>query len=419
MDPAHTRGGWLPGLLALLLVACDPSASLFVERTWPADQTALLTITGGNLVPLEARPRLLPPEGATELSIALPSKIQIFVDTYAPGRIDRACAPAYDGDPLPPADASWTSGLVPSNSQTIVLHEGSVSSRPMLAGRSCVPRDLCSEVRVTIYQSPVEDDLRSLVLANDRAFVLGKSFELITVDPEGPRTLPSDPRLTGDSGGLVDDGRGGFIAKDEQKAFFALDGSGAVTATWTAPESIRGLFRGDGTILALTSTSPRRIVELTAGSTIAAPFSTPPADLSELAIVRRDLIAGWSKTDLYLFDGRRWDYQLQAIELDSVAGDEDELIALQSLRTTFLQRDGSWLEIPFAPVISPKATALGAGHFLVVGEAGRAAIWDGDRWCEIETEAGNFQRVEVSSDARVVWAISYREIVRFELPPRS
>lgn len=414
----------------VLVAACQPASSVYIDADWPRDHTAVVLLTDETNTPLEA-PHLVTPRETLEVSFDDADRVRVHVRTYEPGTRAANGDPIHGcsvevggaGDPLPPAHTAWISRPIDRDDDGVLelqMEPVEAAADLDLRSLSCTTPDRgCVDFSITKIDLPSE--LRPFQVApigNEVAIIgadvhVGPTRETMFARISGDEVeiFDPDPALTGFVNDLAWNGADELWGVDDADTLFRMSVDGQALP-FNETVYAKGVAASlDGTVLAY---GDRGTVELLAGGTVVVQRTDVPADLVALEISRAGLMLGASELSLYLYDGVVWDTPFRVSpleELKAVAIDDRIRVTVGSgenarLWTTVTQ-DWTALSRPYDAGVKLRAVAsLGGGRFVTVGDESSVAVYNGRRWCPLDAAvAGDFLEVEASPSGRVAWAV--------------
>src|SRR5262249_37136173 len=127
--------------VAALCSGCSIVGDLYIERTWPEDQDALLIITDESDTPLEAAPRLFRAGEDVAFALRRSRALRLYVRAYAPEERQAlaTCPPLFraGGRKLPPAASAWRSQLISPETLGAVSFEPDPEPERIALGSNC------------------------------------------------------------------------------------------------------------------------------------------------------------------------------------------------------------------------------------------------------------------------------------------
>lgn len=285
----------------------------------------------------------------------------------------------------------------------------------------------CRKLSVQGWPAPSADVFfeASAALEGDRAIAVGFSADeapptFIALGPDGPAPLATPAGLVGRVRSMTSAGASTVYGLADTPLadggrLFAIDARGTrLPAPVVAAPGIRAVVRASADGLVLVS-SDEGVVELTRGATVTR--ARPDFDVNPtlLHVATRDRILALDPRGLRFGDGRTWatEYVFRLFESPLALSGDAELLLLTGETGLVMVRDESshgWTKLPAPPLgalLLWSSTPLGAGHFLVVGARGYAAVWTGERWCPIETGTHTaFFSTARTPGSRVAWAVA-------------
>lgn len=429
MKPTPSRG-----LAALLAVgtACSGNRSVFLEKTWPLEQSAVVVLTqlDGRLV--ERAPRVFEGSNPLAFTIELSGDVRVYVETFTSQQTGgpdlRRCGVRFGGDGgrLPRPAGAWTSDPLPAGGGRASFHPREPDPNLDLRFVRCdePAPTACDRIEGRSFRAALESTSfeRVAFVSVDLAFVAGvdlttEQHSLWTIDRNG-RTVRADmPWVRASPAGLVWDETAGILfALFEDGEIFEVEPSGSVRARLSidglAAIGIAGDHRGHAIVFDGT-----RAFDVEAGSIAPAPRDVTdrfPPQMTALTILdpeRMIAIAGGAIVELSSGVWRRVPGGQGIRDSDrtrSVRGTRD-LLSFVGENDVRLSEGGSgrFGPIPEPFLSAPSHDGIVIGHgLLAVGGGGRASVWNGRAWCAIDTGAiSGLLSVDGSSDGHAALAV--------------
>ena len=365
-----------------------------------------------------------------------------------------AIDPRLDGQgptqPPPPDQVLWTQVTTDgprhveyeTKDWTDWLAEVTAGRRPPLTfGRS--PSTSCTWVRTQTIAPPSGYWITRITALSDREAIIagdGPDPDAMAVGKVQGSTLTMlapDPRIGPTPVALASDGRASLYgvsasAGSTGARAFRLDAE----ARWQGPvdlaggmQSPKGVSIGqDGSVFFF---SDDGLFELAPNTDRADQRPDLAMPVEKLHVVSRERIVALSVADVHVLDGDGWnrEHVLGSLnQIHSFGGDELALVAVGPLEVVLVRDEHTrawkeWKRPADRGHHLRSVVGLGGGQYLVAGNKGLAAIWNGERWCQIaDTPNTSFWTADRAPSADVVFAIGRVDqtateaaIVRFDL----
>ena len=203
-----------------------------------------------------------------------------------------------------------------------------------------------------------------------------------------------------------------------------IDGNAKPPAGLPAEFSAEGVVRGaDGDIYFYGESGIAKLERTSSTAKILSDFRHAA---NRMYAVSEDLVAAFDEGDrtLWTYDGSAWNPELSIAGLEAVygiGGDEDVLVVYGKAQLAYVRKDRTWTRLPeaFASGHFRDLVGIGQGRFIVVASSsyqttpsiGRAAIWSGSKWCELDVPmSAGLEGVDVSPDGRTAYLVGNNNI---------
>lgn len=425
----------------MLAVGCAPGEVVHLEPPWPAGQSAIVIVLGEDGAPLGAH--LVRNHALT--NVVLTGEARVYARTYdalvEPLDGCRPVAGGGDGLDLGEPRAAWRSEGPPVAGRLALFEERPPRELPIRLVDCLTPPRSCEVTTHLVVAPPSHRGFRGVaVVSDDRAIAGGEIASesdsrtpFIRISGATTSALPSSDNLRGGIAGL--DRSEDRIVGAAGAVVFTMGLDGTLTSTSVNDFSVVALDTGaDGTtffvgaeaqiaILAPGETTPSRIES--------PPLSfTPTPDIPDIAAHGRDraVLAAPDRT-AWLYEGSGWRRLLEQVEddIDAVAIDDRYVLIDFNVNPTVLldPSSGDYAAIEGVSAYNwIAATASRDGRFLLVGQRGQTAYYNGDRFCLIAPATpDNLTDVDFSPSLGIAYAVGENmeaglvpPIVRMQLP---
>jgi hypothetical protein len=429
------------------MCACSSHHRIFVQRPWPSDQLAVVSVLDAHDQPTHD-PYIFPPRAPIDLELTASGMLHLDIHTFtasltAPNGIaPSACGIVNmgEGTPLPAAATAWSSSPFDQDSSSIELHAEPTDCGPPLLWNNCTGNAVaCGEYRATRIDAPAGwATNRVAAVADDLAFFSFTTAETTThtsllgrIDGLHASMLPRDPRMRGVLDSITYDGMvvWGTQHSSVSQDIIQLGSDGRFLSARAS--SIDAIATGvDGYVLG--HDHDWRFFELSSTSTRAVPLPDFPAHGRNLALIHRRRIFLSDSIKIRLFDGTMWtdDFDLPLGEDIIGFGGDNNVVAYGGQFGIVRERDGpsQWAALPhpLGAIRVRDVQGMGGGRFVVVGDKGLVAAWTGSGWCVLEAgTAADLGSIGVSSSRRVAYVAANRALgerdvtilLRVDVPP--
>jgi hypothetical protein len=415
----------------LLLVACNSNARLIVDPVWPEGEPAIVFVTDEDDEAL-APPQLV--EGSPfKFAVAAPDRFIVYARTFdaLSGRELTGCEPTF-GDGLGQPSGAWSSGVV-TGGDAIQLavedppHDFSIG----LIGCSVGPKS-CDVVANPLDPPPANFGLRGVATIDGDDAISGGTNR----SPEDGRslllrtrgaTVEELPPIDGISGTVANlELDGDTIIGAASGVVFRLDLEGRLVATASNAFAVAYLDTGeDGTTILLGSGG--ELASIAHGSMQIEALDPPDygptlpgGDQPTIGVARAGnfVITGPDET-VYAFDGA-WRELFSGEQIDAVAADDRAFLIVPRRGEAILwdRAANDFRTIGQFSITQRATTALTLrdGRFLIVGQSGRAAYYNGERMCPLPFLTSlNLEDVDVAPDLSTAYAVG--EVTPEDTPP--
>jgi hypothetical protein len=368
---------------------------VFVDAPWPADQTAVVVVARPDGAPI-AGP--IVDRSPLELELEAEPPFRIHARTYEAGALGGGCAVAIGGEgfELPPPAGAYVADIADLESDVVFAVTGEPADFDLVT--TCAPAVTCP--RASVRHIPLEPLIGHTIVA-----LQALDSTLVVVGSNAVRAgSPLLLRLDGGDADLLDTSTvpgalrslaagGGTVYGATVDAVFAYDDATRAFEVAPMPVPIKGVEPVPGSPpIAFGDTG---IFEVFATRTATAPIETFRSRVRAIEVLRSDLAVLIDESNLlYSFDGAGWTEEtpLQGVQIESfrrVAGGAGTFVAIGLRENAFLREGSGWRRLP-PPFDRGRDLSdvvhLGGSRYVVAGDFGSAAHWDGSTWCPIELE---------------------------------
>jgi hypothetical protein len=422
---------------ASALGACHSNAPLFIQRAWPADQAAILIVTDDRDQPIERAPRIWT-GSALELPFQENARVKIYARSFlsagAGGPDLASCGARFGGNggTISAVQHAYATDVLSVASGTAAFREIEPKDAPSFDLHYVSCGYPCARIMAQQLPTIADSFINHSVVAIDdhHAYFATESVVVNSIatrvgrirDPQPDLVFEASPPAGVALSIAYDRGSQLWLSTNRARVL-AIDLDGNLKASKTSTGVVGVASGRDGAVvsfgakgfdlLAAPANDARRIAPLAGGVPL-------------MALARIDRVVAENNDYLRFFDGAAWrqERMIAGSSIEDFVGlavGEEIAVAAGTRGLIALRKDGDWRRVP-APNDDPSvrfrsAAVLAGGRFFVVGEQGFAGLWTGDAWCEVPTNTtARFEGVDVAPSGKVLFAVGYGAIYRFDLP---